>query len=233
MESGRRERGRRRRSSNLLLLLLSLYSLLLHRTDAAIPLSSTSSSSVLDKPKPAASSTTEPTTTEAEAPPPPSLPPPIITPPQPPQATRRHLVEIYENEGWTLSYGWQRPQKDDETFRAWTYADGGRSLPPDEAQLPGGFEWASSEWRISRNNSTDQAGWRYANRFVNFDEHQQGHGKQALSDRARRRRWVRVLRPVRSKPSADEGLIACPSIGAENCESWCPSAVVSGSRATW
>jgi hypothetical protein len=60
-------------------------------------------------------------------------------------------------------------------------------------RLPDGFEWCGP-WRVLRTNFTDAQGWRYANRARTFDSHHSGSSARSLSDRARRRRWVRPMR---------------------------------------
>lgn len=113
-------------------------------------------------------------------------------------STQHRLVQIYENEKWEFGRGWRRPGEGGR-FRTWTYADGGKSVPPQEAQLPDGFQWASLDWKIARDNNTDRAGWCYADHFQSFNKQHRVHRKQSFSDRFRRRRWVRLMRSTHAK----------------------------------
>lgn len=69
-------------------------------------------------------------------------------------------------------------------------------------RLPDGFEWCGP-WRVLRTNSTDAQGWRYANRAHCFDSHHSGRAHPILSDRARRRRWVRPMRRAAGAEGGD------------------------------
>jgi hypothetical protein len=95
--------------------------------------------------------------------------------------------ELYENERFWMFVGWNKDLIFNES-PAWYKVDKPKEFcDKNMVRLPGGdngFKWIS-EWKIEKNNNSDENGWEYSNNFnSNFGTKK---GKQNV----RRRKWIR------------------------------------------
>ena len=110
------------------------------------------------------------------------------------------VVEVYENQEWDWRAGWKLATSRSRVH-GWTARAGANSLAPEEFSLPDEWEWVS-EWLVAP--SLNQNGWWYGR---NLEKLIQGNSNMTqaaapagapharLMDRARRRRWVRIMCP--------------------------------------
>lgn len=132
---------------------------------------------------------------------------------------REIVVEVYEHERWSRKADGWIPSTAPEHRPHWCTAAGEASPPPEELEPPLNFGWVSN-WRVdkqplpsssatsagtstsSSSTSTalplplhDRQGWEYSTRAEKFGSRDRSpRGEERWSDRARRRRWIRVAR---------------------------------------
>ena len=95
--------------------------------------------------------------------------------------------EIYENERFWMFVGWNKDLIFDES-PTWYKADKPQEFcDKNMVRLPGGdngYKW-NSDWKIEKNNNSDENGWEYSKNFNdNF-------GKKKGKQNVRRRKWIR------------------------------------------
>ncbi len=154
----------------------------------------------------------------------PEAPPPAVTSAPPARRpvsprSKEVVVELYEHERWSRKAdGWIPVEGPPARERAqWCTAQGTPAAPPEEMHPPAQYGWASN-WRVDTSSTAplaappsssgplprpmqltgythDREGWEYATapeKFGNPDR--TPRGEERWSDRARRRRWIRVAR---------------------------------------
>lgn len=106
-------------------------------------------------------------------------------------------VEVFENEVRGFRKGWVVNDK----IGNWTNRDGTQTrAPPEEHQVPPNFEWYGN-WKPSH-ITDDRDGWEYSSAHSRFDNPGRTPRGVKNSDRARRRRWVRVMGPAKRGSSS-------------------------------
>lgn len=99
-------------------------------------------------------------------------------------------VELYEYEIYSSSK-WITDEKNN-----WKTINNENSKPPDEIILPSN-EWCwDTNWRIIKKPGvTDRSGWEYASKFERFaDPGRNPKPEKMWNDKARRRKWCRIMR---------------------------------------
>jgi hypothetical protein len=105
------------------------------------------------------------------------------------------VIDVYENERWSRKKRAWVPSREPPSRAPWTTKDGKALPPPDDTEPLAEYGWVSN-WKVDATGGKgmDEEGWEYATSFDKLGRERVPRGEQRWSDRARRRRWMRVMR---------------------------------------
>eukprot|EP01041_Mallomonas_annulata_P004154 gene4154-8257_t len=114
--------------------------------------------------------------------------------------------EIIQNQRYDPMHGWREPFIAYDPVE-YTDAHGGAPRNKDDVSLPNdGWEW-QGDWKVSMNRpigvEIDKDGWDYG---INFSDLSSPRGRRVFRplDVVRRRRWIRMRKPLDSKVREDD-----------------------------
>ncbi|KNE63628.1 hypothetical protein AMAG_08731 [Allomyces macrogynus ATCC 38327] len=134
--------------------------------------------------------------------------------PRPPPHVPPHVEceEVWENQRGTAIFG--RPKFSAKSLLPtdrgpWSDERGNFRMPKDRLQLPDPAKWEwDGEWMIDMSGDVDPEGWQYAFNFGTFP----WSASCGLTSYVRRRRWVRLRKPLATPPGTGLAALTSPPV---------------------